>query len=182
MNLEKDICIVNDTIFNGKILLYNLTKRIDNLEDANGLDYKFWIPTGIAIVAIVASIYQFCVQNKNTMFYKIESEIDNAYLTMQLGLINLLGNESTKRNIYHTTQKVMIDTYLNKLNDGCRLYFNRKLTRKLFRQKYDDIIVFVVLSEKYCDRFVGNEFKEIKKYYDEIIKTIETRPANTSLV
>ena len=59
-----DSCLYSKTISTINITLDNLTSRIDNLES---LDYKFWIPTGIAIISVLYSIYQVWFQNSRKL-------------------------------------------------------------------------------------------------------------------
>lgn len=135
------------TIETINITLKNITDRVDNIEN---LDYKFWIPTLIALISVLYSIYQVCFQNKRELFFNIEDKIDKARLELTTQTIELLDcnkSNDVKKKILN----VYLENLLNKYDDGCRKCNQNKISKKEFKHKYHKSIVKLV--EENLDKF-----------------------------
>lgn len=146
---------------NLNLALYNLTKRVDQIDS---LDYKFWIPTVIAVISILSSAFLLFVQNRRSMFATIEQNIDKARLTLNEKAITLTSSNNINTNM----QKLIIDTYLehllNKYDGACEKFNKHKICRREFKQKYHNSIVQIV--EQYKSEFgAATAYNNILLYY-----------------
>lgn len=164
IDLGKELILKNDSLFNVKIALYDMTKRINIIEDSVNLDYKFWFPTLIAVIAIIITLYQYFFKNKNDLYYKIEESIDNSKLLFAEKLLEIetsdLSSESKidRSNIY-------LRHRLSKIDDGCRMYLDNKINRKVFRYKYHNTIIELVKKNQTIFNEEPMIFDSIDYYY-----------------
>ena len=148
-----------DTI---NITLRNLTERVNNIEN---LDYKFWIPTSIALVSIGYSIYQVWFQNRRELFFNVENKIDDARIALTSKTIELLDSVSSN-DVKLKILDVYIENLLNKYDDGCRKYKQYKISRKEFKHKYHSSIVKIF--EENVDKFPpSTTFINVLNYYNK---------------
>lgn len=142
--------------------LYNLTCRVDSIEN---LDYKFWIPTVIALISIAYSIYQVWIQNKREILFNIENKIDDAQLQLANKVLELVDNLTTK-DIKLKIIDVYIENLINKYDDGCRKYNQYKISRKEFKHKYHQSIIRIF--NEYSDKFSNStSYINIINYYNK---------------
>lgn len=127
------------------LAIKNLTERINSIEN---LDVKFLIPTLIAIISIIFSIYQVWFQNRRELLFNIEQNIDDARLLLTKESIKIKGSDETQE-----IKLAIIDTHLenliNKFDNGCRKYNQNKICRKEFKNKYNASIVKIFENHKH---------------------------------
>lgn len=144
------------------LAIKNLTSRIDNVEN---LDYKFWIPTIIAIGSILYSIYQIHIQNKRELYFNLEDKIDNSRLLLtdkSISIANSPDDIETKLKLID----VYVEDLLNKYDGACRYYNRNKINKKEFEHKYNASIIKLV--EQYKIKFdATTPYNNMLKYYKE---------------
>lgn len=166
-----------------------LSKRVDNLE---GLDYTFWLPTGIAFLAVLITIYQTHLSNKsnkktqedailanaandleikNNRLANIQSNIDAARINLQsisatiAQNVNVNSSEETKAN-FNSVFNSAIEGLINKYEDGCYKYFKNQIPQEEFKEIYHQAIKDIVKQN--LDKFDGiTPFTYTLKYYKE---------------
>ena len=89
------------------LAIKNLTERVNSIEN---LDIKFLIPTLIAIISIIYSIYQVWFQNRRELLFNIEQKIDDARLLLTKESIIMKGSSETSE-----IKLAIIDTHLENL-------------------------------------------------------------------
>lgn len=178
-----------------------LTYRVDELEkvvnEAGNLDYKFWIPIVVSLIAIGVSLYigykskkgadanQTLTLRQNLLFQEqvnlqdIKNSINIAKnnvqtLSMELAplkskeaLLTLSPAEAAELGIKKQIFETAIEDLLNGYNDGCEKFYKNLVNQQDFMDSFHEDIGRYV--ESFPEKFSGPlvSFGSILKYYNE---------------
>lgn len=157
-------------------IVEQLSKRVDALE-ASG--YRFWLPVGISILAVLVSLYASSQGKKQSLAARLQGVKNNIDLakaqleSLSMEIAPLKAKKSPtadeKRELELKLQvyESVLERVLNAYNDGCDRFFKKQVKQQDFMDLYhQDIRDYV---EKLPDKFQPplTRFDYIVRYYEE---------------
>ncbi|MCX2680751.1 hypothetical protein OOZ15_12430 [Galbibacter sp. EGI 63066] len=151
-----------------------------------GLDLNEVITVGIALLAIIVSVWDRILNNiaNKKSNKKAEEAIRLSQGISEMELRNSISSARSKINEfsfelkkfksdkpkedYSSLEKIfrsILEDYFNHYDRGCRLYLDKKIDRKSFKKEYKKEIKNIIENKNY-----GEYFDPKKKRYKAILK------------
>jgi cell division protein FtsL len=161
----------------------DIIRRLSNLEKMSFISI---ISIGVSIIAVFVSILSYIKNNsltKDNALTNIKSNIDDAKshyenLCMEASALKAKENLSTEEQRELKLKKSICDSafekVLNAYDDGCVRFFNGKVNKKDFKEKYhQDLVKYVTeFPEKFEEPLT--HYGHLLKYYKEFHKMQKT--------
>ena len=160
-------------------LINSILTRIDSLEK---FTFTTWITIGLSAIAIFISIFSLIKNNsvsKDNALENIKRNIDSSKtqyetLSMQVAELMAKSNPTKEQKEELKLKKAILDSafekVLNSYEDGCSLFYKKKINKKDFKEKYQlDIQDYV---ERFPDKYSEplTLYGNVVKFYKEEIK------------
>ena len=160
-------------------LINSILARIDSIEK---FSFTTLVTIAISFIAIVISIISFSKNNsvaKDNALENIKRNIDTAKtqyenLCMQVADLKAKTNptedEQKELKIKNSILDSSFEKVLNAYEDGCSLFYKRKVNKKDFKEKYQlDIQDYVTkFSDKYAEPLTS--YGNVVRFHKEEIK------------
>jgi cell division protein FtsL len=150
----------------------DIIRRISNLEKMTVVSL---VSICVSIVAVIVSVLSFLKNNsitKDNALTNIKSNIDNAKshyenLCMETSALQSKQNLSTDKQreleLKMSICNSAFEKVLNAYDDGCVRFFNNKVNKKDFKEKYHQDVV------KYVEEF-PEHFEEPLTHYGSVLR------------